>query len=77
MEILNQPISGLSGPQVPGISDLTHITSEAIQFSGDTDSLQPAPIDLPQNISFFNGKYEVFGVSDNGTSLGLVSMNMQ
>ncbi|GLD56826.1 versican core protein-like isoform X2 [Lates japonicus] len=61
LDILNQPVSGVDGPQslFPQITDLSQITSEAIQSSGDIDSLEPAPINLPPTVSFVNGKHEV------------------
>ncbi|XP_071322114.1 versican core protein [Trachinotus anak] len=61
LEILNQPINSIDGPQsqFPHITDFSHITSEAIQGSGDVDSLEPAPINLPPTVSFVNGKHEV------------------
>ncbi|XP_070781162.1 versican core protein [Enoplosus armatus] len=61
LDILNQPMSGIGGfqPPFPQITDLSQVTSEAVQGSGDTDSLEPSPISLPPTVSFVNGKHEV------------------
>ncbi|XP_058473568.1 versican b [Solea solea] len=61
LEILNQPANRMGGAQLqfPQITDFSHITSEAVQFSGDTDVLEPVPINLPPTVSFVNGKHEV------------------
>ncbi|XP_044030322.1 versican b [Siniperca chuatsi] len=59
LDILNQPVNGIGGFQshFPQISDLSQVTSEAVQGSGD--SLEPPPINLPPTVSFVNGKHEV------------------
>lgn len=64
LDILNQPISGIIGsqPHVPQITDLSQITSDAIQGSGDIDTLEPSPINLPPTVSFVNGKHEVLSI---------------
>ncbi|XP_019937129.2 versican core protein [Paralichthys olivaceus] len=61
LEILNQPGNSITGSKslFPQITDFSHVTSEAIQGSGDIDSLEPTPIKLPPTVSFFNGKHEV------------------
>lgn len=61
LDILNQPGGGIEGPQslYPQITDLSHISSAAIQASGDVDPLEPSPTNLPPSISFVNGKHEV------------------
>ncbi|XP_023144218.2 versican core protein-like [Amphiprion ocellaris] len=56
LDLLNQP-GNIS--RFPHITDLTHLTSQAIQGSGDADSLDPSPINLPPMVSFVNGKDEV------------------
>ncbi|XP_053266945.1 brevican core protein [Pleuronectes platessa] len=60
LELLNQPGNSISGSEslFPQITDLSHMTREAIQGSGDIDSLEPSPINLPPTVSFFNGKHE-------------------
>lgn len=61
LDILNLPGSSIDGPQsqYPQITDLSQISSEAIQASGDVDPLEPSPVNLPPAISFVNGKHEV------------------
>ncbi|XP_047186236.1 versican core protein isoform X2 [Scophthalmus maximus] len=61
LDILNQPGNSIAGSQFlfPQIPDLSDVTSEAIQGSGDADSLEPSPINLPRTVSFVNGKHEV------------------
>lgn len=61
LDILNQPGSSIDGPQsqYPQITDLSQISSEAIQASGDVDPLETSPVNLPPAISFVNGKHEV------------------
>ncbi|XP_076614427.1 versican core protein [Chaetodon auriga] len=59
LDILNQPGVVGSHPGFPQITDLSHVTSEAVQGSGDVDPLEPAPINLPPTVSFVNGKHEV------------------
>ncbi|XP_031696931.1 versican core protein-like, partial [Anarrhichthys ocellatus] len=56
LDLLNQPVLG---PQFPQITDLSQGTSEAVQGSGDVDSQDVSPIDLPPSVSFINGKHEV------------------
>ncbi|XP_040013756.1 versican b [Xiphias gladius] len=49
----------IKGSQFPPIPDISHVSSEAIQISGDIDSLETQPINLPPTVSFVNGKQEV------------------
>ncbi|XP_028273397.1 versican core protein isoform X1 [Parambassis ranga] len=58
LDILNQPRNG-SLPLFPQFTDLTQVTSEAVQGSGDSDLLEASPITLPPMVSFVNGKHEV------------------
>ncbi|XP_054467873.1 aggrecan core protein-like isoform X2 [Anoplopoma fimbria] len=59
LDILNHPGMGLDGSHFPQITDLSQVTSEAVQGSGDQDSLEVSPINLPPTVSFFNGIHEV------------------
>lgn len=65
LNILNQPVNGIvsSDPNFPQITDLSQVTSEAAQGSGDIDHLEPAPINLPPTVSFVNGKHEVLNTA--------------
>lgn len=58
------PGSSIDGPQsqFPQITDLSQLSSEAVQASGDVDPLEPSPISLPPAISFVNGKHEVVSI---------------
>lgn len=62
LDILNQPMTGIIGSQshIPQITDLSQVTSEAVQGSGYIDPLEPSPINLPPTVSFVNGKHEVY-----------------
>ncbi|XP_068609259.1 versican core protein [Brachionichthys hirsutus] len=59
VDILTQPVDGLTDSHFPHITDLSQFTSEAVQFSGDLDPLEPSPVGLPPTVSFVNGKHEV------------------
>lgn len=64
LDILNQPMTGIIGSQslIPQITDLSQVTSEAVQGSGDIGPLEPSPINLPPTVSFVNGKHEVLSI---------------
>lgn len=61
LDILNQPFRGLPGAQsnFPQITDLSQVTSEAVQVGGDADQLESAAGNLSPTVSFVNGKHEV------------------
>ncbi|XP_073333665.1 neurocan core protein-like [Pagrus major] len=59
LDLLNKPMNGISSSNFPQFTDLSQITSEAVQGSGDVDPLEPSPINLPPTVSFVNGKHEV------------------
>ncbi|XP_029370912.1 versican core protein [Echeneis naucrates] len=59
LEILNKPGNGTNGSKFPQITDFSQLGSDVILGSGDVDSTQTSPIDLPPTVSFVNGKHEV------------------
>ncbi|KAM9307125.1 versican core protein [Pholidichthys leucotaenia] len=58
LDLLNQPVNR-SQSLFPQITDLSQISSRVVHGSGDTDSVEPTPVDFPSLISFVNGKHEV------------------
>ncbi|XP_069022890.1 versican core protein [Embiotoca jacksoni] len=58
LDILNRPMN-ISNPFIPNFTDLSKGTGEGLLGSGDSDSLEPSPINMPPAISFVNGKHEV------------------
>ncbi|XP_023274808.1 versican core protein-like isoform X2 [Seriola lalandi dorsalis] len=61
LDFINQPVSGIDGShsQFPHMPDFSQVTSDAVQGSGDVDSPEASPINLPPTVSFVNGKHEV------------------
>ncbi|TNN49245.1 hypothetical protein EYF80_040543 [Liparis tanakae] len=54
LDILNQPVMGVAGSPFSQITDLSRVTSAAVQGSGDAP-----PLDPPPSVLFVNGKHEV------------------
>lgn len=59
LDLLNQPVNGSLFPQ---FTDITQMTSESIQGSGQITSLEVPPIDMAPIVSFVNGKHEVLSI---------------
>lgn len=61
LDILKQPFEGIPGsqPHFPQITDLSQVTSEAVQGGGDVIQLEPAAVNLAPTVTFVNGKHEV------------------
>lgn len=61
LDILSQPFGGIPGSQshFPQITDLSQVTSEAVQGGGDDVQVETAAVNLAPTVTFVNGKHEV------------------